>query len=272
MTEEEKKAAEEAKKKADADAADKAKADADGGEKLDKILSHLDSMGKRMDAMEGREKERCDAEEAKADKARKDAEEEERKKATPEQLAADRAKKDAEEVEAKKKADAEEAEKKKADADARRDADIKKIADAVANTPKSMMDADYGSMADAQARADGVYQAFGNRAPPPLQGETPHAYRIRLVKAMQKHSAPWKEIDLSALPDNALGVAEGTIYADAVKASSSHEGVELGKLREVTRTTPSGHRETVFYGPQTFFTQLKPLARKATRLGLRKDA
>lgn len=57
--------------------ADKARADADAGTKLDKILSHMDSLHSRMDAFEEKEKARDDAAradaEAKADTARKDA-------------------------------------------------------------------------------------------------------------------------------------------------------------------------------------------------------
>jgi hypothetical protein len=69
-TEEEKAAADQAK----ADAAAKVKADADAGEKLNKVLSCLDSMNARMDAWE--EKSRKDAEvKADADKKRKDEEE-----------------------------------------------------------------------------------------------------------------------------------------------------------------------------------------------------
>ena len=63
-----------AEKKALAEAeAAKAKADAAVGEKLDKLLGHMDGLGRRMDAIEERDKA--------SDKARKDAEEAERRKA-----------------------------------------------------------------------------------------------------------------------------------------------------------------------------------------------
>ena len=177
MTEEEKKV-DAAKTAADAtkrDADEKertdavAKADADAGEKIDKILSCLDSMSKRMDAYDA--KAAADAEKAKADwdededekkkekkdskstkkdwddeeedkksekkdskskKDEEDGEEEEREKGDPKKLAADKSKKDGENpAEENKKVGHPNEEKVGADS-ARKDSDEamrKKIAD-----------------------------------------------------------------------------------------------------------------------------------------------
>ncbi len=78
MTPEETAAADAARKDAEEKArADKARADADAGTKLDKILTHMDSLHSRLDAIEEKEKARDDAARAdavaKADSARKDA-------------------------------------------------------------------------------------------------------------------------------------------------------------------------------------------------------
>lgn len=88
---------------------DRARSDADAGQKLDKVLTHLDSVTRRLDAMEDEkkaDKARADAEaKERADASRKDAsakrdaEHEEWKKADAEGCAKD----DAEEESAKKK-------------------------------------------------------------------------------------------------------------------------------------------------------------------------
>jgi colicin import membrane protein len=148
-TEEEKAAADKAK----ADAEAKVKADADNGEKLNKMLSCLDSMSARMDAMEEDSKarkaadaKRKDEEEMadrKADAARFDAakdefgkkypdavkrfdaeEEDEKKKheGETEEVAADRARKDRAVKMDKHRKDAEEEEAKKKADEARSDA------------------------------------------------------------------------------------------------------------------------------------------------------
>jgi 8-oxo-dGTP pyrophosphatase MutT (NUDIX family) len=148
-TEEEKAAADKAK----ADAEAKVKADADNGEKLNKMLSCLDSMSARMDAMEEDSKARKAADKArkdeeemadrKADAARFDAakeefgkkypdaakrfdaeEEDEKKKheGETEEVAADRARKDRSVKMDKHRKDAEEEEAKKKADEARGDA------------------------------------------------------------------------------------------------------------------------------------------------------
>ena len=103
--------------------------DADAGTQLDKVLSHLDALHKRMDAMEERDKKREDAEETiryfgkGANKGRTDAEEDEKKdseKADAEDEKKDAAKADADDKEEEKKdsakADAEKSDSVKADA------------------------------------------------------------------------------------------------------------------------------------------------------------
>jgi hypothetical protein len=241
MTEEENKAAEE-KTKADAEKLereDRARKDAESGEKLDKLLSHLDSLGKRMDAWDGEEKARKDAEEKeRADRARRDAEEkmteEERK------VSADKAKKDAEEKERGEKERVDKAKKDAEDDKARKDADEirKAVADMAARIPATMSDADYSALADAQARADSVYLAFGQSAPQPMRGETPLAYRVRLLNGVKIHSPGFKAVALDkvALADpNALDTIEPQIYADAETVARSPATVGDGELRRITK-------------------------------------
>lgn len=233
MTEEEQKAAD-AKARKDAEELEaKTKSDAEAVEKLDKLLTCMDSvttavdsLSKRMDAMEAGDEGEGEAEKLAADKARKDAEEKEAK---------DKA--DAEEEEAKKKADAEELKSVK-----------DKLADLETKMPKELSDADYSEMADSQAKADNVFSLFGKSAPRPLQGETNIAYRKRLASGLKDHSTEWKGVDLSTLPDSAFSIAEGKVYADAAVAARSPALAPDGELMTITRDLPSGHREHTFVG------------------------
>lgn len=301
MTEEEKKAAD-----------DKARKDADhGGETLDKILAGLDAcMGaldnvtKRMDSVESMVRDRkADAEEEgekKADKRKDAAEEEDKneKKADkrkdaeedePEPVMADkkRGRKDADEKEkaeakddddAKKDDDDDDDDAKKDDDDARKDSvsasdllrEVRKLRAAI---PKPLTDADYDTMADQQARADEVFNAHGERAPRPMDGETPLAYRRRLTKALQSHSPRWKGANLTAIADaTTFDMIQEQVYADAVEAARRPTNVPKGTLRPITRTdSATGHRITEFVGNTSFVRGFKPRSRRVTQLNTRFD-
>jgi hypothetical protein len=251
MEEKEKAAAADTSRK---DAEDRAKADAEHGEKLDKLLKgidavceRLDSHEKRMDSFEDFKKEekkvdkRKDADE-KAEKPKDDEEESETEKeeGKAKDLIADKAKKDADEKEEEKKADS-----------VNIDAIRREMAKLAARIPMQSSDNDYAAMADAQARADGVYQAFGDSASRPLQGEDVIGYRLRMITPLQKHSPVWKSSDLAKIArvDSAtFKVAEDAIYADAAAAARNPASAEDGSLRQITRTMPSGHKETTFVG------------------------
>ncbi|EAQ0347030.1 NUDIX domain-containing protein [Salmonella enterica] len=202
-----------------------------------------------------------DARMAKADeetdaKAKADAEEEARKeKAGAEEKEAEeaKAKADAEEkaakekadAEAKEKADAEEAErmaKEKADSQLRQE-----IAELRSRIPTELSDEERNEIADAQVKADSVFSCFGKRAPVPLSGEKPLAYRRRLMIQLQEHSPDFKTVDLSTIADSALlSVAEKTIYADAQKSASLSVGP--GMLREIKRADATGRLISTFEG------------------------
>jgi 8-oxo-dGTP pyrophosphatase MutT (NUDIX family) len=195
-----------------------------------------DRMDARRDAAESEEEK-----EKKADAARRDAEDKERK--------------ETEEKETKERADAIKADSQTTAA----------MAIALANMPKSPNGADYAAFADAQATYDTTYQAFGGRAPMPLQGEAIIGYHRRLARGLQAHSPAWKGIDLSTITDPAmLNIAETHIRADAVVASRSSADIPDGVLIPITRTTDSGHRITEFRGRQTFITALKRPSLRAT--------
>lgn len=280
MPEEMKKDAEEIKEEKKPDAAEKeeAKDDADAGVKLDKMLScvdaitrGVDSLTKRMDALEAKKTDDDDDDDddkAKKDddddaaKAKKDAEEKPEflKK---EEVAADKKRKDDDDDDSKKA---------KADSDKRFDDVAKRIADVESKLPKAMTDSDHRALADAQAKADSVYQAHGLHAARPLDGEDLLSYRKRLASNLKAHSNVWKGIDLTPIADATFDVVEGQVYADAMAAANNPVDLPDFALRAVTRVdSTTGQRMTNFYGKNTFISQLKRPSRRVANIGVRKD-
>lgn len=293
---------EEARMAADSE---RARADAEAGEKLDKVLSGLDAVGRRFDSMEERLSKiekggKADAETAEEfveqDRGKRDASAETPKEkdagaadadkmeveedraedpaktetnpGAPAQTAADKAKKDADE-EGMKLAEKlkEHEESERADAAYRR-----ALKTLESRLPKELSDEDYNAMADAQARADSVAMAFGKSASRPLSGETLLAYRRRLARDFQRHSAPWKDVNLSTLPADAFAIAEGAIYADAQHAAESPVDLPAGELREVKRRDQAGRTISTFYGtgPDTWMSSFKAPSRRL--VGINKGA
>ncbi|HHP2613799.1 TPA: NUDIX domain-containing protein [Enterobacter roggenkampii] len=189
-------------------------------------------------------KAKADAEEA-AKKEKADAEAQEAEEAKAKADAEEKAAKEKADAEAKEKADAEEAErmaKEKADSELRQ-----QIADLRSRIPTELSDEERNEVADAQVKADSVFSCFGKRAPVPLSGEKPLAYRRRLMIQLQEHSPDFKTVDLSSIADSALlSVAEKTIYADAQKSASLSVGP--GMLREIKRADATGRQISTFEG------------------------
>lgn len=230
-------AEDEAKKAADkkADADEKAKVDAASqGEALDKILSGIDALSKRMDAFEEKGK-KADAENGTDDHEDKIADK----------------KKDADDADKKK--DADDKDEKKSDAavapvDQKVIADLQARVEALTAATKPMDDATFVEMADAQARADSVYSMFGKRAPRPLNGESKLAYRKRLAEGLREHSARWKNVLLTALGGEAFSVAEEQVYADAAATALNPLTVPEDQLREIVNQDSTGRRIVSFSG------------------------
>ena len=274
------------------------------GDKMDQMLSLLEGLSGRMDSVESHMK--ADAA-AKADKAKADAEnnaagaKEKEATVTPEKVAADKAKadegKDPDEdkdedkkkpafLKSDKKADEDKEEDKDKKADKKADEEkkdpedkkedavrkdtnseiMRKIADFDART-RSLSDADMDEMADAHAKADGVFQAFGGPAPRHLTGETPLAYRRRLLNKFKTHSPQWKDVDLAALDVKVLkGIAEPMIYADAMVASNAPMlGAGALRLRERRTTDATGRMITTFHGdPNIWLNDFKCARQRVT--------
>ncbi|MDM4468340.1 NUDIX hydrolase [Klebsiella michiganensis] len=201
--------------------------------RLAKADSEAADLKAKADAEEAAKKEKADAEakEAEEAKAKADAEE--------------KAAKEKADAEAKEKADAEEAEKmakEKADSQI-----LQEIAELRSRIPTELSDEERNEVAEAQVKADSVFSSFGKRAPIPLSGEKPMAYRRRLMIQLQEHSPDYKAVDLSAIADSQLlSTAEKHIYADAQKAASLSVGP--GQLREIKRADATGRQISTFEG------------------------
>jgi hypothetical protein len=130
---------------------------------------------------------------------------------------------------------------------------------------KPRSDDEHAAFADAQARADAVFNGFGQRAPRPLEGEALFDYRKRLATKLKTHSTAWKGVKLSQLPEEAFGIAESQIYADADTAAANPIDLGAGELRMVTKIDPStGVRSNVFYGKESFVKNMGRPGRRVT--------
>ncbi|MEY8579881.1 NUDIX hydrolase [Enterobacter roggenkampii] len=223
------------------------------------INKAIDARMAKADSEEADRKAKADAEEA-AKKEKADAEAKEAEEAKAKADAEEKAAKEKADAEAKEKADAEEAErmaKEKADSQLRQE-----IADLRSRIPTELSDEERNEVADAQVKADSVFSCFGKRAPVPLSGEKPLAYRRRLMIQLQEHSPDFKTVDLSSIADSALlSVAEKTIYADAQKSASLSVGP--GMLREIKRADATGRQISTFEGdPEVTWAPFKSVKRQ----------
>lgn len=116
-----------------------------------------------------------------------------------------------------------------------------------ARLPRELSRDDQDALASAQARGDSVAAMFGERVPPPLAGEDPTSYRRRLAQRFQKHSADYKDVDLSGINATILQAVEPKIYADAQAEGKKTNGSKVGVLIPVT-TREHGREVTRYTG------------------------
>lgn len=229
----------------------------------------MDSVGSRMDALEEKSNRmdarmdamRKDEEEDEKKEDRKDSEDEKEEKREDARKDEDEEKEgEAKEVKADKRKDSEEKEEKREDRkDARKDEDEEAMADAVpalltkvsslqdqiaalqARAPAILSAADRERFAVIQEEADAAFQAFGDRAPAPMDGETPTNYKRRLTTKMQAHSSKWRDTRLSGIADEAtIDVIAADVYADSIAAARAGVDIPAGQLRKVERSS-GGH-------------------------------
>jgi hypothetical protein len=306
---EEKKALSEEKKEEKKDSvksADAAKADADAGTKLDRVLSCLDSMGKRMDSIEEMEKKRGDSAKKAADewpdkdekkkdakKADWDEDDEEEEEGNAKRLAADK-KKDSKRKDAKKADEHDEKiatdkkkDSKKSDDDDDDDDDSKKDSKKADSRADSLQrrvdeleaklaprgDADQAALADAQSRADSAFAMAGEvGAFKPLDGESVIGYRIRLLKKHQAKSPKWKDANLKVIAADSITFenAEKEIYDDSIAANTSPGSVGEGTLRMIRKSDETGRVHVSWIGqPRAWMSQFAPPTRRVVQIRTR---
>ena len=217
---------------------------ADTGEKLDKLLTALDSLStkvhelhSRMDAIESEKEDRKDAgrrhrkdddgEEGEAE-LKAELEGEEGAEATAEHIDDDDDeddddddddddRKDARRKDARRKDDEDDLDEpglprdivadkrhRKDDDDDARHDSLSRRLAALEGRTRDLTDDDYAAMADAQSRADAVSRAYGETTPRPMQGESVLGYRRRLVGRFQSKSAKWGKVNLRTVTDPSL--------------------------------------------------------------------
>lgn len=229
-----------------------------GGATLDKILSHLDGMSKRMDSFEADSKSRhdavcgrMDAFEKKDKGEDKKEEKDEKKEGEPEpgSTAADKQRADAE----KSGGDGKALEKERKENDLERnDSETNKLRERLAaiemRIPTDMPEEERQKYVESQVRCERVAQAFGDSAPRWLIGEQLPAYQRRLMSKYQAHSKAWKDKDLTKVDPQLLDIAETAIYSDAYQAAIHPANIGEGKLREVKTPDSTGRSLSRFYG------------------------
>lgn len=250
------------------------------GETLDKVLSHVDGLCKRLDALEKANadydlRNRSDARNrAKADAANiaqgkdapappmlNDPDDPYRRYGDPKQTAADDNK--------GTQNMADDLPTKIRKAKAMRDElnhlerEVSREMQATAQGP--LHEAEEAAMAEMQARADSVYNELGKRAPAPWPGERAPAYRLRLLKPLQGYSEGFKSLDLAAQTPKNIDVFEKQIFSDAIAyADSAERYADNAEPVPIVKTDDSGRRITTFRGKHSFINKFKGETRLAT--------
>jgi hypothetical protein len=122
------------------------------------------------------------------------------------------------------------------------------------------------ALLDAQAAAEKAYSSWGLHAPKALYGEKLRDFETRLARGLQRHSKRYAKSDLESITDRAVWAdVLGSVYADAITASTSPDSIPPGRLRMKTERLPSGHVMNSFYGdPASWMSQFSG-ARKFVR-------
>ncbi|HVC45257.1 MAG TPA: hypothetical protein VND20_10615 [Candidatus Binataceae bacterium] len=102
-------------------------------------------------------------------------------------------------------------------------------------------------LAQLQSRADAVAAKFGEVAPSPMRGERPDAFRVRVLRGLQRHSPTFADFDLARADAALLNVAEREIYQAAERVASSGTDA-AAPLVKVEETDGAGRRITHYFG------------------------
>ncbi|MCX7898518.1 MAG: NUDIX domain-containing protein [Methylocystis sp.] len=134
---------------------------------------------------------------------------------------------------------------------------------------------DEAELAEIQARADSVYMKHGERAKPPMLGETATAYRLRLARDLKRFSKNWRDVQIGflAADPKSFDVVEAQVYADAVAAASDPSFLPDGGLVAITEVDPyTGQRCIHYKGKEVFLKNMDPPVRMIKSFNRNKDA
>ena len=98
-----------------------------------------------------------------------------------------------------------------------------------------------------QARADSVAALHGDKAPPPILGESLLNYRKRLLAQFQGFSPQFEKTRLHSFDVPTIEALEQRIYRDAEQAAYRHDAPP-GELRAVVSRDEAGRKITKFVG------------------------
>lgn len=178
-------------------------------------------------------------------------------------LAGDSARKDADEEKERKeredraRKDAEEHEKERADAKARHDSQEAKIADLEAKlalVTKHIADVpseDRAKLTAVWEQGERLAQMYGDSqgCSKWMPGESLADYTRRVYGKFKKHSAAWKDVDLSKITDSAtLDIAIAQIYHDAEEVALHPKDVPAGVVLTRQTVDQAGRKITRFVG------------------------
>lgn len=107
---------------------------------------------------------------------------------------------------------------------------------------------DVDALANVQARADSVSAMFGERASPPMPGETVLDYRKRVVGKFKRHSNRFKDTRFDSLDGATLDAVEEIVYHDAVEAARATGEAVPGLLVPFVERDSAGRQITRFHG------------------------
>lgn len=243
-------------------------------EKIDMLLKGIDSLradmascNSRMDAFE-KEESKEKKEDSEEDEEKKDSEED-----IPEEIEAKRLAADKRKDSKRKDAEEEMKEKERADSIASFQRQMEEQAKTIARLSELVRqpipELDRAELTSIQSRADSAMIQLGERAPQPMAGETPIAYRRRMTSLLQRHSDRWKNVRLDSLDETTFKeVAESQIYADAAERAKRPNDIPAGRMREVRRQDPSGHIITEFYGNNASFISAFSRPTRRARIGV----
>ena len=211
----------------------------DAGEMIDKLLTRLNSLHKRLDSLEKEEDLKSEGLKG------ADSDKEEKVKELAE-CSKDAMNEDKGEIEMPGQPKPTYA-----------DADF--YADDMRGQPDHVIDAHVrNTISKIQARADRVHSLQNGSAPRPLEGEGIYDYKRRLVNAFKKFSPAFSKVDLSTIPNGPGFLAvENSIYADAETALKDPKNFigDSDDLYERIETDATGRRISTFHsnrGPSSW--------------------